>query len=137
LAALAQSTWLKTFRLRVEREPAAAPAGEMARLMEVPRNTMSSHPAILARTQLIVGDRQCRSISYRANLDRLRGLSVEPFVSEPSVEALDEAVPSWATWVSITPSIGTMWRTTIPRRRRSLFHQRRSFGLEAAARLRE
>jgi ArsR family transcriptional regulator, arsenate/arsenite/antimonite-responsive transcriptional repressor len=70
LAALAQPTRLDTFRLLVAREPDGVPAGELARLIEVPQNTMSAHLAILARAGLIRGERHSRSIIYRADLDR-------------------------------------------------------------------
>jgi ArsR family transcriptional regulator, arsenate/arsenite/antimonite-responsive transcriptional repressor len=48
LAALAQPTRLETFRLLVRREPDGVPAGELARLMVIPQNTMSAHLAILS-----------------------------------------------------------------------------------------
>jgi DNA-binding transcriptional ArsR family regulator len=76
LSALAQSTRLDTFRLLVEREPDGAPAGELARRIGVPQNTMSEHLAVLARAGLIVGERQSRSIVYRANLDRLAKMTL-------------------------------------------------------------
>jgi ArsR family transcriptional regulator, arsenate/arsenite/antimonite-responsive transcriptional repressor len=72
LAALAQTTRLDTFRLLVKREPEGVPAGELARLMTVPQNTMSAHLAILARAGLIIGERHSRSIIYRADLARFR-----------------------------------------------------------------
>lgn len=72
LAALAQETRLTTFRLLVAREPTGVPAGELARLVGVPQNTMSAHLAILARAGLVAGERRSRSIIYRADLDRLR-----------------------------------------------------------------
>ena len=72
LAALAQPTRLQTFRSLIAREPEGIPAGELARLVEVPQNTMSAHLAILARAKLIVGERRSRSIIYRANLDGFR-----------------------------------------------------------------
>ena len=74
LAALAQTTRLDTFRLLVAREPDGVPAGELARLMAVPQNTMSAHLSILARAGLASGERHSRSIIYRANLARLREL---------------------------------------------------------------
>ena len=74
LAALAQSTRLDTFRLLVTREPEGVAAGELARLIDVPQNTMSTHLAILSRAGLIIGERHSRSIIYRASLDRLRDL---------------------------------------------------------------
>lgn len=76
LAALAQSTRLDTFRLLVQREPEGVPAGELARLMAVPQNTMSAHLSILSRAGLVSGERQSRSIIYRANLPRLRAVTL-------------------------------------------------------------
>jgi ArsR family transcriptional regulator, arsenate/arsenite/antimonite-responsive transcriptional repressor len=76
LAALAQTTRLDTFRLLVTREPKGVAAGELARLMAVPQNTMSAHLAILARAGLVRGERHSRSIVYRADLDRLRAVTL-------------------------------------------------------------
>jgi ArsR family transcriptional regulator, arsenate/arsenite/antimonite-responsive transcriptional repressor len=72
LAALAQPTRLETFRLLVSREPQGVSAGELARAIEVPQNTMSAHLGILARAGLISGERHSRSIIYRADLIRFR-----------------------------------------------------------------
>lgn len=72
LAALAQGTRLDVFRLLVRHEPLGLPAGDLARGLATPHNTMSSHLAILARAGLVTGERHSRSIVYRANLDRLR-----------------------------------------------------------------
>jgi len=72
LSALAQPTRLETFRLLVGREPDGIPAGEIARLLEVPQNTMSTHLAVLARAGLVRGDRQSRSIVYHADLECFR-----------------------------------------------------------------
>jgi DNA-binding transcriptional ArsR family regulator len=74
LAALGQPTRLETFRLLVRREPEGAPAGELARAMGVPQNTMSAHLAILSRAGLARGARNSRSILYRADLARFRAL---------------------------------------------------------------
>jgi len=76
LAALAQTTRLDAFRLLVAREPEGVAAGELARLMAVPQNTMSAHLSILAHAGLVSGERHSRSIIYRANLVRLRELSL-------------------------------------------------------------
>ena len=76
LAALAQSTRLDTFRLLVRHEPGGLPAGEIARLLNVPQNTLSAHLGTLARAGLVRSERQSRSIIYRANLDQLRGLTM-------------------------------------------------------------
>ena len=74
-AALAQPTRLDVFRLLMEHEPDGLPAGEVARQMNVPHNTMSTHLAILTRAGLIEAERQSRSIIYRAKLDAVRALT--------------------------------------------------------------
>lgn len=70
--ALAQGTRLDAFRLLVRHEPDGLPAGEIARQLDVPQNTMSAHLAILARAGLVRSERHSRSIIYRAELGRLR-----------------------------------------------------------------
>jgi DNA-binding transcriptional ArsR family regulator len=75
-AALAQTTRLDAFRLLVEREPDGLPQGELAQLLEVPQNTLSSHLNILARAGLVRSERQSRSIIYRADLERLRDVTL-------------------------------------------------------------
>lgn len=69
LGALAQKTRLDTFRLLVKSEPEGIPAGELARSLGVPQNTLSAHLSILARAGLVVAERHSRSIIYRANLE--------------------------------------------------------------------
>ena len=76
LSALAQTTRLDTFRLLVSREPEGVAAGELARLIGAPQNTMSTHLAILARAGLVRGERQSRSIIYRADLARFRDVTL-------------------------------------------------------------
>lgn len=73
--ALAQPTRLDVFRLLMEHEPEGLPAGEIARHMAVPHNTMSTHLAVLTRAGLIEAERQSRSIIYRAKLDAVRALT--------------------------------------------------------------
>jgi DNA-binding transcriptional ArsR family regulator len=58
----------------VEKEPEGVPAGELARRVGVPQNTMSAHLSILANAGLVIGERQSRSIIYRADLQRFREL---------------------------------------------------------------
>ncbi|HEV7718443.1 MAG TPA: metalloregulator ArsR/SmtB family transcription factor [Arsenicitalea sp.] len=76
LAALAQKTRLETFRALVKHEPEGLAAGDVARLVGVPQNTMSAHLAILARAGLVIGGRQSRSVVYRADLSRFRDLTL-------------------------------------------------------------
>ena len=74
LSALAQTTRLETFRLLVRHAPHGLAAGEVARRLDVPQNTMSAHLATLARAGLVAPERHSRSIVYRADPDALRGL---------------------------------------------------------------
>lgn len=76
LSALAQTTRLDVFRLLVAREPDGMAAGDIARWLDVPQNTMSAHLGILARAGLVTFERHSRSIVYRADLDGLRALTV-------------------------------------------------------------
>ena len=74
-AALAQSTRLGVFRLLVKHEPEGLPAGEIAKAIAVPQNTMSAHLAVLARAGLVMSERRSRSIIYRADLATLQRLT--------------------------------------------------------------
>ena len=102
LAALAQSTRLDVFRLLVKHEPDGLPAGDIARELAVPHNTMSSHLGILSRAGLVRSERRSRSIIYRADLDRLREVVTfllrdccggHPDVCAPLIDALTPCCP--------------------------------------------
>ena len=106
LAALAQPTRLDAFRLIMKREPDGLPAGEVARLLDVPQNTMSSHLAILARAGLISSERYSRSIIYRAEIDKVREIASflvndccggRPELCEPLVAEFTPCSPKEAT----------------------------------------
>jgi DNA-binding transcriptional ArsR family regulator len=97
LAALAQGTRLEVFRLLAAHEPEGLAAGEIARRLAVPHNTLSSHLAILTRAGLIGAERRSRTIIYRASLSRFGALASyllkdccggRPEVCTPLVEAL-------------------------------------------------
>ena len=75
LAALAQPTRLSVFRLLVKHEPEGLAAGDIAKALAVPQNTMSAHLAILARAGLVMSERKSRSIIYRANLVTFQDLT--------------------------------------------------------------
>lgn len=75
LAALAQTTRLDVFRLLVRHEPEGLPAGEIARQLAVPHNTMSAHLGVLTRAGLVRSERRSRSIIYRAALDGIGSLT--------------------------------------------------------------
>lgn len=72
LAALAQETRLQAFKLLVRNEPKGLAAGELAKLLEVPQNTLSTHLSILQRASLLTNERNGRSIIYRARLDAMQ-----------------------------------------------------------------
>lgn len=74
LAALGQSTRLEIFRLLMRAEPDGLPAGAVADKIGCPHNTLSSHIAILARSGLVRGTRDGRSIIYRADVEGIRAL---------------------------------------------------------------
>lgn len=74
LGALAQESRLAAFRLLVRRGDEGMAAGEIARALSIPHNTMSSHLAILANAGLINSRRQSRSIIYSIDFDGTREL---------------------------------------------------------------
>jgi ArsR family transcriptional regulator len=102
LAALAQPTRLQAFRTLVRHEPEGLPAGELARLLEVPQNTLSAHLAVLSRADLVTSERHSRSIVYRANLSAFRSVALfllqdccdgRPEVCGPVFESLKPCCP--------------------------------------------
>ena len=74
LGALAQESRLKAFRLLLRCGPEGLAAGEIARQLDVPHNTLSSHLAILCNADLLTSHRESRSIIYRINFDGTRAL---------------------------------------------------------------
>jgi ArsR family transcriptional regulator, arsenate/arsenite/antimonite-responsive transcriptional repressor len=102
LAALAQPTRLQSFRTLVQHEPEGLPAGELARLLEVPQNTLSAHLAVLARAGLVSSIRQSRSIIYKVDLAQFREVALfllqdccggRPEVCAPLIESLTACCP--------------------------------------------
>lgn len=81
LAALGQPTRLEIFRLLMAAEPDGLPAGEIADKIGSPHNTLSSHLSIMARSRLVHGTRDGRSIVYRADVDAIKTL-VEYLVND-------------------------------------------------------
>ena len=71
-AALSQETRLKVFRLLVQKEPDGLPAGEIAKQLKVPHNTMSAHLSVLSQAGLVIYKRQSRSIIYRARISHMQ-----------------------------------------------------------------
>lgn len=74
LGALSQETRLEAFRTLVRHEPSGLPAGEIARMLNVPQNTLSTHLAILVNAGLAESRRDGRSVIYRARIAEMEGL---------------------------------------------------------------
>lgn len=97
LGALAQESRLATFRLLVRAGEAGLPAGDIARRLGVPHNTLSSHLACLARSGLVTSERQSRRIIYRVDFAGTRELLAflledccrgQPEVCSPAIESV-------------------------------------------------
>ena len=102
LAALAQPTRLDVFRLLVKAEPDGLAAGDVAKALAVPQNTMSSHLAILSRAGLVTAQRFSRSIVYRADLGAFRSVMLfmvrdccdgRPEICAPLIESITPCCP--------------------------------------------
>jgi DNA-binding transcriptional ArsR family regulator len=74
LSALAQDTRLQIFRLLVRAGPNGMAAGEIAKALAVPANTLSAHLNILANSGLVQARRVSRSRIYAAQYDAMRAL---------------------------------------------------------------
>jgi len=72
--ALSQETRLKVFRLLVRRGGDGMAAGEIARLLDIPHNTLSTHLAVLTAAGMVSSRRDGRSIIYNIDLTGIRGL---------------------------------------------------------------
>lgn len=73
-AALAQDTRLAVFRLLMAQGTEGVAAGEIARRLGTPSNTMSTHLAILVRAGLIQARRESRQVFYAVTLPGIRDL---------------------------------------------------------------
>lgn len=74
LSALAHQARLAVFRLLVRAGAEGVPAGEIARRLDTPANTMSTQLAILTRAGLIRSRRESRSIIYTADYAQITAL---------------------------------------------------------------
>jgi DNA-binding transcriptional ArsR family regulator len=74
LSALAQENRLSVFRLLVKAGPDGLPAGEIARLLQVPPNTLSAQLSILANAGLVRSVRKGRSIVYAVDFKSMSAL---------------------------------------------------------------
>ena len=74
LAALGQHTRLAAFRLLAKAGGEGLAAGEIARQLKAPANTMSSHLAVLMRAGLVEAVRSGRHVFYRVHPNGVRAL---------------------------------------------------------------
>lgn len=73
-AALAQPTRLAVIKLLVRAGPEGMASGEIARVVEAPASTISTHLAVLARAGLVSSRRDSRLIYYAADMTGLSDL---------------------------------------------------------------
>lgn len=101
LSALAQENRLAVIRLLVKAGAEGLPAGEIARALAVPPNTLSAQLALLANAGLIASRRDGRSIIYTADISGLSDLILylmedccqgRPEICAPLAEAAQRAV---------------------------------------------
>jgi len=76
LAAIAQEARLEVFRLLVRAGPEGMAAGNIARALDVPANTLSAQLLVLSNGGLVRARRDGRSIIYAINFEAMRDLLV-------------------------------------------------------------
>jgi DNA-binding transcriptional ArsR family regulator len=74
LSALAHETRLRVFRMLVQAGPEGLAAGEIARALGVPPNTLSANLNLLSHARLVQSRRAGRSIIYSADYEHMREL---------------------------------------------------------------
>ena len=85
LAGLAYETRLAVVQLLAEAGEDGLPAGEIARRLDVQKNTLSDHLRALSVAGIVTAQRMGRVIVYRANAERILGLIT--FMRETCVKA--------------------------------------------------
>lgn len=74
LSALSQETRLGVFRLLVRGGQGGMAAGDIARQLEIPHNTLSTHLTVLTNAGLLQSRRESRSIIYSVNFEGTRNM---------------------------------------------------------------
>ena len=74
LSALAHGPRLTIFRMLVAEGPSGLPAGEIARRIGTPANTLSANLNVLSHAGLVASRRDGRSIVYSADYERMSAL---------------------------------------------------------------
>ncbi|GAB2177499.1 ArsR/SmtB family transcription factor [Dongia sp. agr-C8] len=98
--ALSQETRLDIFRRLIREFPEPMAAGDLARELDVPPSTLSTHLGILSRAGLVKAERQGRTILYAADTEGARALLSylikdccrgQPEICQPLLEAATPA----------------------------------------------
>ena len=98
--ALSQETRLDIFRRLIREIPDPMAAGDLAKELDVPPSTLSTHLGILSRAGLVKAERQGRMILYAADAEGVRALLTflvkdccrgQPEICKP---LLDAAMPA-------------------------------------------
>ena len=76
LSAIAQDSRLAVFRLLVKAGPEGLAAGDIARKLDTPANTMSAQLLVLSNAGLVRARREGRSIIYAVDFEAMRDLLV-------------------------------------------------------------
>lgn len=74
LTALAQESRLAAFQLLVRAGAPGLPAGDIARALNIPHNTLSTHLSTLTRSGLLSSRRDSRRIIYSVDFEGTRAL---------------------------------------------------------------
>lgn len=74
LSALGQQTRLDVYKLLVEAGPHGMIAGEIAKTLEAPHNTLSTHLSILQRAGLVRSEKSGRNVTYALEPSALNDL---------------------------------------------------------------
>ncbi|MDR3508740.1 MAG: metalloregulator ArsR/SmtB family transcription factor [Caulobacteraceae bacterium] len=102
LSALAHPGRIAVFRLLVRAGAEGAPAGDIARALDTPANTMSAQLAILTRAGLIRSRRESRSIIYTADYPQIAALL--GFLMEDCCQGRPEICAPVAAMAACCPS---------------------------------
>ena len=95
--ALAQESRLAAFRLLIQAGEPGLPAGEIARTLCIPHNTLSTHLAILSQAGIVRSRREGRSIIYGVDFEGTRSLLAflledccrgKPELCSPAIESI-------------------------------------------------
>jgi DNA-binding transcriptional ArsR family regulator len=98
--ALSQETRLDIFRRLIREFPDPMAAGDLAKELDVPPSTLSTHLGILSRAGLVKAERQGRTILYAADTEGTRQLLAflindccrgQPEICKPLIQALTPA----------------------------------------------